>query len=276
MAEEKSGCQKFMSAIWQFPVFTCAWMCIALAAGFKMNQEAGDIQTEVNTGLAITGKDAEIDVKTGILWTLIGIIVIDGGVTFLSIVTSEWVHDCCWNNQMKKCPCCTQVICYALNWFLFGMTYLLGLLSLLFSGAGGLLITYAVANRGVCTKNDIGGSAPDAATAVEYIVAILESLKTFVCEDSSGNKMSGCDDFPTTIAEAQVPDFCTSMNNIIETGGTFFAWTAVLIVAQWSFAVIQRANLVESAARRDMAKKNNKEDGGDANYGSQDATGPNV
>lgn len=268
---EKSGCAKCISMIWQFPIFTVAWMGVALVSGFMINKESADINDSVNEALNIAGEDGEWDIKTSILWILIGIICIDGGVTFLSIVTSQWVHECCWNKQMEKCGCCTQIVCYMLNWFLFGMTYLLGLLALIFSGAGGMLIIFAVAGRGVCTEFGVG---VDDASIVSVINAILASLKMFICDDSGANKMGSCDDFPTTIDSSDVAGFCTNMDDILDTGRTFFGWMACLIVAQWSFAVIQRANLVESAARRDMAKENaNKDESAEMAGGD---TGPNV
>merc|ERR1719273_1630006 len=164
-----------------------------------INQESSDINSSVNEALNIAGEDGEWDIKTSILWILIGIICIDGGVTFLSIVTSQWVHECCWNKQMEKCGCCTQIVCYMLNWFLFGMTYLLGLVSLLVTGAGGTVILFSVSGRGVCEYTDGNTSL-----LKDIIDAMLSSLKEFICDDSGASKAgSGCDDFPTAIDESE-------------------------------------------------------------------------
>jgi len=273
---EKSGCAKMMSAIWQFPVFTCAWMLVAVIAGIKMYAEAGSVETAVNDSLDIAGSNSSLDVTTGLLWTLIGICVIDGGITFMAVVTSKWVHDCCWDKQMDKCPCCTQFVCYILNWFLFGMAALLALISILVSSAGGFVILYAVMNRGVCDQRTVDTNPIDDNVAKQIIDGILSSLKTFVCEDGGGSKMNDCDDFPTSIDVEKVPTFCTGLGDIINVGGAFFAWVCVGIIAQWAFVTIQRANLVEGAIRRDMAKENNKEKAQDENYGTEINSGPNV
>jgi len=268
MAEEKSGCQKFLSAIWQFPIFSIAFLGVAAVSSCMMYKDSADLQDAVNTALA---KDVT-NFKSGLLWTLIGIFVIDGGITFMSLISSKWVHDCCWDKQMQKCACCTQFICYILNWFLFGMAYLLGLLSLVLTGVGSIIIIFGVSANGLCTGRS-DGSVTDA-DIMAMVNKMLKALHDWVCDNSSD---IDCSEFPSEITEQQVENFCKGTKDITNIGGKFFLYICMMIVAQWSFAIIQRANLVEGAVRRDMAKENNKKsDDGNEMGRVEYAGGPNV
>jgi len=174
----------------------------------------------------------------------------------MSIISSQWVFECCWNKQMQQCPCCTQFVCYTLNWFLFGMAYLLGFLSLVLTGMGSFIIFFGVGARGLCAGEDNDD-------IMRMANMMIKSIHDWICENASGTPLNGkCDVFPESIDLKQTADFCNGSKEIYDLGAKFFVLVALVVISQWSFAIIQRANLIEGAVRRDFEKaKNNSESG---------------
>lgn len=247
-----------LQRIWQFPIFSVIFAVIVAVSSVMMYSEADKLSEALKNA---TGED-KFDFKMAFMWTLIGIFIIDGAITFMSIVTSEWVYTCCWDQKMQSCTCCTQFVCYTLNWFLFLMAYLLGIVSTVITGVGTFTIFFGIMSSSACPEDTTGWNDTNTNTLKAAIDPMLAKLNAWFKD----NCLSGmpCDKFPAAIDTENAKRFCDSVNDIYGLGGKFFALVALVVISQWSFALIQRANLVEGAARRDMAKKQNQQGGVEA------------
>jgi len=246
--EEKSGCMKCMSILWQFPIFTCFFMVAVAIASVKMHSDYGYIEDEINDAF---DPPLELNGSNGLLWTLIGVWIVDGFITFFSFTSSQWVYDYCCDQLMVKCAFCTQFWCYTSNWFFLLMAYVLGLVSLVITAAGGVIVVGVITVKGVCDSAD-----GNWASIKDVLDAILGALHDYVCDKVT----TGDCNFPAEIDLEDVEGFCTAIIDVKEKTNMFFTWAAILVISQWTFAMIQRANLVEGALHRDLAKRNKTDD----------------
>lgn len=242
--QEKGCCMRMVEILWQLPFASCIFCVLAFIAFFKLNDYSGTIEDNLDDWFP------SLKVKSTMKWGLVGLFVFDCAIVVISFMTSEWFYTTCCDSAMGKCQCCTQLVCFLFNWFLFLGAYAISLVLIAATMIGSVMILYAVINQGICV---------DTANRESQINAILLSIHNWVCAQST-ELTSECSSWPKNIPSNQIAQFCTNMVSISAIGADCFAWLFIGLVAQNAFAIIQRANLVEGAARRGFAKdfKNNE------------------
>jgi len=263
--EEKSCLVKTATAIWQLPVFSVMFLVMVYVSCIGMYDRRGTIEDKMQSTFP------DLDDTKWLLWSLIGVFVIDSCITFISFLTSEWVYDACCNDLMKNCACCTSFMCYGFNWFFFVVSYILGIGFILLTVSCTVIIVVAAMGKGAC--DEFLASDPDG--LVDLMNKMIKALHDFICDNTDDVKCGS--GFPASLPnDFEVTEFCSDVNDVIGNGAAIFAYMGVVAVAQWSFVIIQRANLVEGAARRGFARVTAQKEAAASPEAEMGDHGPNV
>merc|ERR1719319_2248929 len=143
-------------------------------------------------------------------------------------------------------------MCCGLNWFLLIVSYILGIGFTILTIGSTVVVIFGALADGVCT-----GAAEGTEALEDQINELLKALHDFLCNNSAEG--TDCGQFPESIEAGTIDEFCAEVNTVVESGAKIFGFMILVVIAQWTFVAIQRANLVEGAARRGFAKEKIKE-----------------
>lgn len=239
LSKSNSCCCKCLSVLSQLPYVSVAFLVLSYIVSIGTYRNWMDIET------AWTDQFNELDVHKWLLLGLIGVWVVNTAITFQSFVSAEWVYTACLDNLVTACGCCTKLSCNVTNWVLLALAYLLAIVYTIAIVPTSIVVFFGVLADGICT-----GTTQGSASLEDTINDLLKVTHDFVCNDL--NTMIGCKAIPEQLPE-DVDKFCTTVEEAIEGGFSIFVFLLLAAIAQWSFVAIQRANLVESAARRGFA-----------------------